>query len=377
MPRHTGEVKTKSENKQAIYRFILRNGASTKQDIYTGLELSLPTIKQGLELLEKENLITAAGKIANTGGRSAVAYQIAEDSFYSIGIYISQHHLTAVCVNLAGEVIHSKRSYFVLNLQSDTYLKIIGDLVEDIKNALQIPPSRFLGVGIAVPSLVSEDGENIIFGMTTDFTGITREVLAKYIPYPVWMYHDSHTAAFAELWQNPSLKNAIYLNLNNSIGSSIIIDGQIYNGNNHLAGELGHMVIQSNSGKRCYSGKIGCLDTMCSATVLDSYTDGNLKQFFDLLDKQDEQALQIWDTYLDNLALAIHNIRMLLDCTFIIGGYVGSYIGIYISDLRRRVDALNIFTRYASQYVIPCSYKIEATAAGAALLVIDQFISKL
>ena len=137
------------------------------------------------------------------------------------------------------------------------------------------------------------------------------------------------------------------------------------------------MVIQSNSGKRCYCGKIGCLDTMCSATVLDSYTDGNLKQFFDLLDKQDEQALQIWDTYLDNLALAIHNIRMLLDCTFIIGGYVGSYIGIYISDLRRRVDTLNIFTRYASQYVIPCSYKIEATAAGAALLVIDQFISKL
>lgn len=377
MAKRTIDVKTKSENKQAIYRFIQEHETATKQDIYAGLGLSLPTIKQGLEFLEQEHLITTAGKIENTGGRNALAYCLSTDTYFSIGVFISLHHLSAVCVDLSGNVIHSIRSYFPLDLQSDTYLRTIGNLVEDVKNAVHIDDSRLLGVGIAVPSLVSEDGESVIFGMTSDFTGITREVLATYIPYPVKMYHDSDVAGFAEVKKNPNIKNAIYLNMNNSLGSSIILDGKLYSGNNRLSGELGHIIVEPHNGKKCYCGQTGCFDTVCNACVLDSYTNGKLEQFFQKLDEHDAKAMQIWDTYLDHLALAIHNIRMLLDCTIIIGGYVGTYIEKYMGDLYQKIDKLSVFTKFSRTYVLPCSYKKEATAAGAGIQIIENFINSL
>lgn len=377
MTKRTGEVKTKPENKQAIYNFIRSNGSATKQDLYVNLGLSLPTIKQGIEFLERNELITTAEKVHNTGGRNALTYRIAGNTRYSIGIYISLHHLAAVCIDLTGNILYGKRYALPLDLQNDSYLRKIGELTEDVIAALHVAEDRLLGVGIAIPSLVSEDGESVIYGMLSDFTGITRSVLAKYIPYPVKMFHDSHAAGYAETWQDPSLKNAIYLNLNNTVGSSIILDGKLYTGNNHLSGEIGHIIVQPENGRLCYCGQKGCLYTVCSTSMLDVHTDGNLEQFFHLLDKKDTAALAAWDTYLGYLAFTIHNVRIMLDCSFIIGGYIGTYIGEHINDLYQKIDDLSVFTQYSRTYVFPCAYQKEATAAGAAMLIIKNYIETL
>lgn len=68
---------------------------------------------------------------------------------------------------------------------------------------------------------------------------------------------------------------------------------------------------------------------------------------------------------------------MLLDCTIIIGGYIGTYIGEYMGDLHRRIDKLSIFTPDSTRYVVPCKYKKEATAAGAAIQIIEGYINTL
>ena len=96
-----------------------------------------------------------------------------------------------------------------------------------------------------------------------------------------------------------------------------------------------------------------------------------------MLKEGDKEAQDIWSRYLDDLAVAIHNIRMLFDCTIILGGYVGAYIDEYISELHEKVDARNVFGDSAADYVIPCKYKVEATAAGAAIQLIDQFIKDI
>ena len=74
----------------------------------------------------------------------------------------------------------------------------------------------------------------------------------------------------------------------------------------------------------------------------------------------------MWDKYLDNLSLGIHNLRMLFDSDIILGGYVGAYIEKYMEDLCDRIDARNPFGDPAREYLVPCKYKVEAAAAGAA-----------
>ncbi len=377
MAKMKKQVRTKSENKQAIYRYILNKGNVTRQDIFIDLGLSLPTIKQAIEFLMENDLIEEGGVLGNTGGRNAATYCIADSSRYAIGVYISYHHLTAVSVDLRGNILNNKRIYCPLDLQSESYLKMIGELVESIRTSAEPDNRELLGVGIAVPSLISEDGDSIIYGFSGDFTGITSKVFERYIPYPCRLFHDSTCAGYTEFWNSGEIKNAVYLNLNNTVGSSLFIDGSPYTGDNRLAGELGHMIMNPKSDQKCYCGRYGCLNTVCNAGILDSLTDGDLDSFFRLLDEKDEKASGIWDEYLDYLALAVHNLRMMLDCTVIIGGYVGSNIEPYMHILNEKIDNLSVFTPKSVTYTVPCRFKKESTAAGAALQILDRYISSL
>ena len=57
----------------------------------------------------------------------------------------------------------------------------------------------------------------------------------------------------------------------------------------------------------------------------------------------DPEYRDVWDRYLDHLAVTVDNLRMAFDCDVVLGGYVGSFIGPYIKELRSRLAALDIF----------------------------------
>lgn len=373
--RSTADIK--AQNRQLIYHFVRDNEPVSKQDIVVRLELSLPTVTQNLQYLEKQNLLKKSKSKINTGGRSAAAYSYRKKAKMALGVYITGNHLTAVCVDLSGNVILSRRTRIKFDLNNDAYLRKIGELVEEIKEEAKLTNDRLLGVGVAVPSLVSDDGEQVIYGLTHNFTGKTRAEITRYIPYRTKMFHDSYVAGFAEVWSRRSVRNAVYINLNNNIGGSIIIDNHIYSGDNNRSGEIGHMLIHPAGQTKCYCGQTGCLETVCNAGILDSHTDGNLAEFFRLLDSGTPAIMEVWDQYLENLALAIHNTRMLLDAPIILGGYVGAHMEEHMEELYAKVDQKDCFGDSSRDYVFPCKYKIEATAAGAALQLVDEFLKSI
>lgn len=342
-----------------------------------GLKLSLPTVTQNLQYLEQMCLIDTSKKIENTGGRNATAFSYENRARTAIGVYLTGHHINVVSIDLYGEVIKRVREEIPFNLESDNYLKKIGEVVERVKAESEISDENLLGVGVSVPGLMSEDGEVVTYGLTLDFTGKTREEICKYIPYKTRMFHDSSSAGYAEVWISRDRCNAFYLSLSNSVGGAVLINKDIYDGNVRKSGEIGHMTVIPEGGELCYCGQRGCFDTVCRSTILDQYADGDLEHFFELWEEKEPGAVALWDKYLDNLALGINNIRMLFDSDIIIGGYVGAYIGNCMEELCRRVDKRNPFSEKAQEYLFPCKYKIESTAAGAAIHFIDDFFETI
>lgn len=365
------------QNRQRIYQFIRENYQVSKQDVVVGLQLSLPTVTQNLEYLRNLGLIDTSKKIRNTGGRNAMAYTYVADARMAIGVYLSANHMGVVALNLSGEVVCHLRESVAFDLDDDAYLQKIGRSVEEIKQKAAISDDQLLGVGIAVPGLISNDGESVTYGLTLGFTGKTRSQIAKYIPYPTRIVHDSYAAGYMETWIDGQVKNAFYISLSNSIGGAMIIDNAIYEGDSLKGGEIGHMTVVPEGGELCYCGKRGCFDTLCRASNLDCYTNGNLEEFFRLLENGDKGASELWEKYLDDLSLSIHNIRILFDGTVILGGYVGAYIGDYMEELNRRVDDRNPFGDKAENYLRACRYKVEATAAGAAIFFVDHFLENV
>lgn len=143
----------------------------------------------------------------------------------------------------------------------------------------------------------------------------------------------------------------------------LFLDGKLYTGDNIHAGELGHVIIDPHSRRRCYCGQCGCFDAICNVAVLESCAGGSLSRFFEQLAAEEKDIKKVWNTYTNHLALAIHNLKMMLDCTIIIGGCLGAEIGPFIDDLYRKIDKLSVFTPYSKAYVYPCKYKREATGS--------------
>lgn len=370
----TNEIKIK--NRQLIYQHIKSNQQVSKQEIVIALQLSLPTVTQNLEYLKQQGLVDNSQKITNTGGRNATAFSYVKDARVAIGMYLTANHISAVVINMSGEIISVVRERIKFDLDSDEYLRKIGEIAEAVKQKAQIR-DNLLGVGIAVPGIISSDGNYVLYGLTLNFTGKKLEEIAKYIPYNCKLFHDSSVTGCMEAWVNKELKNGFYISINNSIGGSVIINNVVHEGNTKKGGEIGHMTVVSDGGKKCYCGKRGCFDTVCSTKVLTKHSDGNLEDFFKLLKSGDPNIQKIWEEYLNHLATAIHNVRMLLDGTIVIGGYLGEYIGEYMEELYARVDEKNPFGDKAKDYLIECKYKKEAVASGAGLYFIEEFIKKI
>lgn len=366
----------KKNNRKKTYFYIRKGGLPTRQDIAYDLELSLPTVAHNLNYLTKYGLIDSDYKVANKlGGRTPIAYSHIADAKVAIGLDITKHHIKSVIVDLDGNVvkyIYIKQDY----KRDDEYLKILGEAVETIIESVQLDRKKILGVGIAMPGLINQEGGYVIDGRVINNTGMTCEDFSKYIQYPTKLIHDSNASGFSEVWMSSEIHDAFYISLCNSVGGSVILNDNIYMGDGLYSGEIGHLNLIPN-GESCYCGQKGCLDAYCNAEQLSNYTGCDLELFFLQLGGGDEKLQKVWDEYLDYLAIAVNDIRMLFGCTVILGGYVGAYMKDYMDILYKKIDAKSPFGEDTSSYLIPCKNKIESVATGAALYFVEEFLGNL
>ncbi len=86
---------------------------------------------------------------------------------------------------------------------------------------------------------------------------------------PVFIENDCNICALgvhvAELKAKP--KNMVGIFVGTGIGGGIIINGDLYSGFNHTAGEVGHMVLDV-SGPKCGCGNKGCFEALASRTAI-------------------------------------------------------------------------------------------------------------
>lgn len=367
----------RKRTRRAIYELVRERGMATKNEIAGALEISLPTVTKYLTHFIESGLLEQGAKLSSgsMGGRNPVAYVCVPDGRLAVGIDITATRVTTVVVNLERQVLAQRQSEHPFSATDDYYAFIAAE-AEALLGRIPIDRDRILGIGVAVPGLISEANEVVTYGRVIDNYGLSAADFARHLPYRTRLVHDSDAAGLAEFWSSGDTRNAFYVSLSTSVGGSVLIKGEIFRGDGDFAGEIGHVRIHPD-GARCYCGQDGCMDVYCNAGVLTRHAGGSLSGFFALLDAGDGAAVGVWDTYTSDLALALHNIRVLFGCSIILGGDVGAQIGRHIALLREKVDRLSFLASDAQSFVISCSYTTHPVATGAALYLIDEFRQEL
>ena len=379
-------IEVKKINRNQIFRYVNKHRRVSKPDIAAALQISMPTVLQNVNELIEQNLVKQVGEFQSTGGRKAIAIAPVQDWKYAIGIDITRNHMGFALTDLSGEVLQHTRVYqpYVNEVK---YYRQLADTANLFKEKWSISDEKFLGYGISIPGIIEPENKKIIFSHALSISNIPCDRFTQFIPYTCICINDANAAAISELYNADRRYNAVFLSLSNSVGGAIIeqrqtylnennlINDNLYLGDNWRSGEFGHVTLIPN-GKKCYCGKDGCFDAYCSAVSLAKHTNGKLEAFFEELEKGNEELDVIWKEYLNYLSIQVNNLRMIFDCQVIIGGYVGSFIEPYIGLLREEAAKRNTFEEDAS-YILPCRYKVEASALGAALQQIEAFVSTI
>lgn len=356
----------KRATKYNILNYMLNYGDTSKVELAKQLNLSMPTVLSNVNELMETGIVTEKGEMESTGGRKAVLIGLKKDYRYALGVDITANHLGIVLINLYGEILKQER----VRMRFDADISYYTLLAEKLKKICgpQINPDKILGVGISLPGIISQKEKILVKSHALHLENYSLKMIEQILAMPVYYENDANAAMLAE---NPQkMRNSIYLSLNNTLGGAVCIDGVLFTGQNRKAGEFGHMILVPG-GKKCYCGKSGCADAYCAASVLTQDGKEKLEDFMKRI-HMDAEANQVWEEYLENLAILISNLRMTFDTDIILGGDVGGYLPDYMVDLGKKIFKYNLFDDDFS-YLKNCSYQKEASAVGVA----KQFFGRI
>lgn len=96
-----------------------------------------------------------------------------------------------------------------------------------------------------------------------------QNILEEKLQLPVALNNDANAAAYGEWWVGAGreVDTMILFTLGTGVGGGIVLNGDLYDGPDDTAGELGHMIINFD-GPQCGCGNHGCIEAYASATAL-------------------------------------------------------------------------------------------------------------
>lgn len=100
----------------------------------------------------------------------------------------------------------------------------------------------------------------------------------------------------------------------------------------------------------------------------------DVNTFFEKLKHSDSHCQEVFDRFLNYLALAINNIRMVIDCEFILAGFLQPYLTQeHLQMLAKKVSSVASFKNMTFSFRRGV-HGPNAAARGAALVLISNYI---
>lgn len=247
---------------------------------------------------------------------------------YYFGIDVGGTFVKGAIITENGDILVSDKTPTESDKGQDKVVSNIASLCKALVKSASLTLSDIEAVGMGVPGMIdSERGVVITSNNLRWYDFNIKESLERELGLTVKIANDANVAALGEMKFafGGQYKNAVMITLGTGVGSGIIIDGRLYEGNMGAGAELGHSVIVMG-GEECTCGRRGCFEAYASATALirdtkramEAHKDSRLweigstdavngKTAFDYKDT-DKYASEVVTNYISALACGITNI---------------------------------------------------------------------
>ena len=234
------------------------------------------------------------------------------------------------------------------------------------------------GVGISTAGVVnSNTGEIIYAGYTIPgYIGVnfTSEI-EKRFGLSTFVENDVNCAALGELWkgQAKDKKNVVMVTIGTGIGGSIIVNGQIVNGFNYTAGEVGYIPV-GNSDWQSKASTTALIHLYQKKSLKTNQTG---RTFFTDLSSGDKVAKETFEIFVENLTKGLLTISYLLNPEILIlGGGILAKKDILLPEIQSSLAKNAMDNSFLPKNVVAATLGNEAGRIGAVKNFLDRISNK-
>lgn len=248
--------------------------------------------------------------------------------------------------------------------------------IHDIVRHLEAQAGARCTVGVGTPGAISTRTGALKNSNTTCLIGQPiRDDLEKLLDRPVRIANDANCFALSEALDGAGKGEPVVFGviMGTGVGGGIVVNGQLIEGLQHIAGEWGHNCLEPD-GPRCYCGKLGCVETFLSGPGLArDYAAHSGKPGIDAeaivaaASQGEAMAEAAIQRYLDRFGRALATVINILDPhAIVLGGGMSNIARLY-TEGRERV-AKYVFNDELRTKILPNVHGDSSGVRGAAQL---------
>jgi glucokinase len=301
-------------------------------------------------------------------------------------------------VTTDGEIVH-KWEIPTDNVNEGQNITVnIAKAIDEKLYELGKSKNELSGIGMGAPGPVNYEKGIVLnvvnLGWQDNYP--LKDKLEAATSLPAAIENDANCAALGEMWKGAGngAKDLVCVTLGTGVGGGVIAGGQVIQGINGAAGEIGHITSIPAGGAPCNCGKTGCLETVASATgivrlakeKLENEPTGELaekltkngtitaKDVFDAARNSDRISLKVLDEVSFYLGFALANIANTLNPeSIVLGGGVSKAGEILLDPVNDNFAKFAFSAVRDSTKISLATLGNDAGVLGAAWLIKNEF----
>lgn len=309
----------KKENKSLVLDTIRASSPISRADIANQTGLNKGTVSSLVSELIEEKFIYESGPGQSSGGRRPVMLIFNKVAGFSIGIDLGVNYILGVLTDLKGNV-YAEQFLRCKDLSFETIKSKLFNIIDSLISSAPNSPYGIIGIGVGVPGIINTEGD-ILLAPNLEWKNIAlKKIIEENYSLPVIIENEANAGAYGEkkLGVGKNFEHIIYVSVGIGIGVGMILNNQLFRGNNGFSGELGHITIDFN-GEECRCGNVGCWELYASEKSLidiaESYgiksisNEGlSIEHLINLAENGDNKVIHTFEQIGKNLGVGIHNI---------------------------------------------------------------------
>ena len=215
------------------------NGVS-RVELARSLGLAPSTAGIYVERLIKKGFLEESAKAERETGRPPMLLRLNSEGGEFVGVDFEATNILAVAVDFSDKPLRNSRSQITAG---DSAEDVVAKIEKTVAEVLPRNSKSLLALGVGVPGLV-----NSAAGIAVNYKYIKNwhdvplsQRLTKTFGVPVYLENCVRSMALAELWfgQGRGIRDFLCIGIRSGIGVGMVLDGRLYCGAHHAAGEFG------------------------------------------------------------------------------------------------------------------------------------------